>query len=125
MLYLFDPQVFPNLDQWLNLLSAASALSNFFAAILGYGIARAGYLSGNSTKSSTPFVLGVGTIFGVLLFQFDRIAFVGDYDTYWQGQAQLFLKTAPGLLGIFTYLGAFIFVLWVHSRFSGRDPEFI
>jgi len=125
MLYLFDPQLFPNLDRWLNLLSAASAVSNFLAATFGYGVARAGYLSENPTKSIAPFIIGAGMLLGALIFQFDRIAFVGDYDTYWQGQALLFLKTAPGLLGLFTYLGAFIFVLWVHSRFSGRDPEFI
>ena len=125
MLYLFDPQLFPDLDKWLNLLSAASALSNFLAGIFGYGLARSGYLSQNRTKSSLPFVIGVGMLLTVLIFQFDRIAFVGDYDAYWQGQALLMIKTAPGLLGLFTYLGAFIFILWVHSRFAGRDPEFI
>ena len=125
MMYLFDPHLFPYLDQWINLLSAASAASNFIAATLGYGVARAGLLTKKPFLWSAPFVLGLLTLSGTLFFQFDRIAYVGDYDTYAKGQADLFVQTAPGLVGALTHLGGFLFVLWVHSRFSGRDPDLI
>ena len=88
MLYLFDPQLFPNLEEWLNLISVASVLSNFIAAIIGYGITRSGILSSSPSRGSVPYILGAGILIGAFVFQFDRIAFVGDYDTYWQGHAQ-------------------------------------
>ena len=125
MLYFFDPQIFPNLNQWLNPLSALAAISNFATATLGYGLTRAGYLSKTPTKYLTPFILSIGALLGVLILQFDQLIFVGDYDAYWEGKANLFIRTTPGILGSSAYLSACIFVLWIRTRFHGRDPKLI
>ena len=125
LLYYFDPRSFPSLNHWLNLLSFVAVLANFAAALIGFSIARLGLLKKNSLLWMLPFIVGTLTLFQILIFQFDRVAFIASYDLFWQGKGELAFIKVPGLIGCAVYVGAFIFTLWVHSRFSERDPELI
>src|SRR6478672_9560650 len=40
MLYLFDPQLYPDLERWLSVLSALIITLNFAALVGGYALAR-------------------------------------------------------------------------------------
>ena len=125
LLYYFDPRSFPHLHQWLNLLSLVAVVANFGAALLGFAISRVGLLREQALIWTFPYIVGALTLFQILIFQFDRVAFIASYDLFWQGKGELAFVKVPGLLGCAIYVGAFLFTLWIHSRFSERDPEFI
>lgn len=123
VLYFFDPQVFPGFEYWIDGLSFLAILGNFGAALLGYALTRYGYLQEVRWVSLICFPVGALSILAVAAFHFDRVAFVGDYDGFWQGQAEWFFLKAPGLVGPAAYLAALAFTLWINARFSGRDPQ--
>ncbi len=125
MLYWFDPQIFSELDNWTGVLSIPLLLLHFATGLFGFLAARRGLVSERKLMWQAPlFGGGVVTLLLIILFA-NRIAFVGDYDTFWQGNATFFLKKIVGFVGVTLYVLSFLFVLWVRSRFAHKDPKFI
>lgn len=123
MLYWFDPQIFTSFDQWVGWLSALAILLNFAAAFAGFILARWGVITHNIWFKALPMTVAIALI-ATVFWQFgNRIAFIGDYDAYWQGNASMFLARVPGWIGLFLHIGTILFVLWVHSRFGEREPR--
>lgn len=123
LLYWFDPQIFVNLDRWIGWLSALAIVLNFVAAGVGYTVTRAGILTKLKWLELAP--LGAAALVMVFfLYRFgERVAYIGDYDTFWQGNAEMLLARPPGWVGTFLYLGGFAFVGWVRHRYRDRDPS--
>lgn len=122
MLYAFDPQLFPELDRWIGMLSAAAVGLNFAAAVGGFFLARQGVRTGKVAWALGPIVAAALTLVLTAAIFPERIALIGDYDAFWQGNAVLFLKRAPGWVGLALYLGAIGFLRWVHVRYRHHDP---
>lgn len=125
MLYLLDPQIYPQLDGWIGWLSAAAVLLNGCAALLGYLVARSGILSDQPLVASLPILAGVVAVGIVALAYGERLIFIGDYDEFWQGNARLFVEHTAGWVGLGAHLVAIVFVLWVSIRFGKRDPALL
>ena len=125
MLYWFDPQIYPEFDSWIGWLSAGAIALNFIAVLAGYFagwlaiVHRQRWLAITCITLALTFVLYITFAYG------DRIALIGDYDTFWQGQAIPIIKRQPGWIGISLYVFSFLFVLWLHTRFGDRDPSFL
>ncbi len=125
MHYWFDPQIFPELDRWIGWLSALAVLLNFGAALLGYSLARLGVLTGRAWLWSLPLAVGSAVIAYVAFAAGDRLVFIGDYDAFWQGNAELMVTSAVGWVGIVCYAGTVAFVIWTYRRFRDHDPKLI
>lgn len=123
MLYWFDPQLFPNLDQSIGWLSGLVVVLNYLAALAGYGLARWGVIRANLFLQATPAVAAVGSMVAVLVVFGDRVAFIGDYDAFLQGQADILMTRLAGWVGLALYAGGVIFVLWVRARFGQEVTE--
>jgi len=123
MLYWFDPQIFTSIDAWVGWLSALAIVLNFLFAFAGYAVAREGVIRNRTWLKAAPISVALVVVAAVLWRFGDRIAFMGDYDAFWQGQATIILKTVAGWVGVLLYLGSFLFVLWVHARFGEREPR--
>ncbi len=125
MLYWFDPQIFPHLESWIGALSFVAVLFNFAAALLGYTVARHGVLTEQRWMSLLPLAAGAVWTLGVLVLYAERVAYIGDYDSFWQGNAELLFLRTPGWIGILLYASATAYVLFVRARFSNRDPSLV
>ena len=125
MLYWFDPQLVPNLENWVGSLSALAICMNFGGALGGYLLTRAAVVRGRLWVGAIPVVVGALAFLYLLVIFGDRIAFIGDYDAFWTGDASLIFKRFPGWLGLLSYLSAFLFLLWVHTRFADHDPTIL
>lgn len=125
MLYWFDPQIFPGLDAWVGFLSLLAVLANAGGAVLGYYVTREGLLRGNQWMSYAPWIAGGLLASFTLLFYGDRVVFIGDYDTFWQGGADLLFTRVAGWVGFVTYAAAAGFVYWVHRTYRDRDPSLV
>ena len=123
MLYWFDPQIFTGIDRWVGWLAALAITLNFGAALGGYLVARLGLLRGLRWLQIAPWVVA-GAVTALVLWRFgERIAFIGDYDAFWQGNADLIVKRLPGWVGICLYLAGGSFLWWVHHRYGHREPK--
>ena len=125
MLYWFDPQIFPELERWIGLLSLLAIFLNFGAALCGYLIARAGILAGHIWIWTAPLATAISLIGYVSFAYGDRVVFIGDYDAFWQGNAVLLFGAAPGWAAVVLYVGAAAFLFWTRSRFGDRDPSLL
>lgn len=125
MLYWFDPQVFPELDRWLGALSAMAIAMNFVAASLGYFAVRASVLRDARWLAYAPFVIAAVIAVWVFSVYGRRVAFMGDYDEFWQGHAKLLVMRIAGWVGLALYGFTACFVWWLRARFADHDPEFI
>jgi hypothetical protein len=125
MLYWFDPQIFPELDLWFGWLSALAVLLNFGAALLGYFLARLGVITGQAWLWSLPLAASAAAIAYVAFSFGERLVFIGDYDAFWQGNAQLMFSNLVGWIGVLCYIGTGAFVVWTHRRFHDHDPSLL
>jgi hypothetical protein len=125
MLYWFDPQIFPELESFIGVLSLAAVLLNFAAVVLGYTLARAGVLHSDRRLAYAPLVAAAMLIIAVLTMYYDRVALIGDYDMFWQGNAVVLFKRVAGWVGVLSYVGAGLFVFFVHRRFHDHDPSLV
>ena len=84
---------------------------------------RSGILSSSTLRMLLPIVLGTLLIglLGTLLYE--RVFFVAEYDSFWEGDTAMLLSQAPGIVGILVYLLAGVFVLWIHIRFGKQGPS--
>ena len=124
MLYLLDPEIFPRFPYWVGWLSLVVVALNFITATLAYLITREGILKQSSSWSLAPLVIGAVALSGILILFHKRILFIGDYEAFLAGEAELIVKTIVGGFGIVVYLLALGFVAWLSQRFSEADPKF-
>ena len=122
LLYAFDPQLYPELDRWIGIMTAGAVLLNFGAAILGFAVARLGILRNKKWLWAAPLVAGAAVWAGVLLGGGDRILFIGDFDSFWQGNSPVLYKRFAGWVGISLYAATGGFLLWIRRRFGNHDP---
>ena len=125
MLYWFDPQIFPALDQWIGWLSALAILLNFGAALLGYAVARVGVVARQAWLSTLPLAIAAALVVYVSVAFGERVIYIGDYDAFWHGSADLLFTRLAGWVGIITYVAAVAFVVWTHRRFADHDPTIL
>jgi hypothetical protein len=125
MLYWFDPQLYPELDGWIGLLSALAILANFGALVGSFVLARSGILKHKDWQWIAPAAAGGLLLLIVLILFGDRVVFIGDYDGYVQGNASVLFKRFAGWVGMLLYAGTIGFTLWVRARFSHEDPKII
>jgi len=125
MLYAFDPQVFPNLDTWIGPLSLLAVLVNFAAALLGFFITRGGVVRGSRWLCFTPWAAGALIVIACAALYGERLVYIGDYDAFWQGTADLFLLRVGGWVGLALYVCSALFVRWVQRRFHDHDPSLV
>ena len=125
MLYIFDPQIFPDLERFIGLLSLLAVVLNIGAALLGYVLARLALVLRQPWIWAAPIGAAAGVIFTVFILHGDRVLFVGDYDEFWQGNATFVLASAPGIAGLALYLAAAALVVLVRRRFKDHDPSLL
>lgn len=124
MLYLLDPEIFPRFPYWVGWLSLVVIALNFATATIAYLITRQAILNENDRWSMAPLVSGGIALLIVLALFYKRIFFIGDYEAFLAGEAQLSIKTIAGLSGVLVYGLAIGFVTWLGRRFSESDPKF-
>lgn len=125
MLYWFDPQVYPDLEHWIGLLSAAAILANFLALVSSFVLARRGFLTRQDWQWITPAAVGGLLIVLVLVLFGDRVVFIGDFDAFAQGTAAVLFKRVAGCLGVLLYVATIAFTLWVRGSFARQDPSLL
>jgi hypothetical protein len=125
MLYVFDPQIFPALESWIGVLSFLEVLLNFAAAVGAFCATREGLLRGKRWLTYAAPGLGAGLALVLFMAYGERIVFMGDYDTFWQGNADLFLVRLGGWVGLTLYAGAVFFIVFLHRRFADHDPKLV
>ena len=123
MLYLLDPEIFPRFPYWVGWLSIVVVALNFVTATIGYLITRHGILSENSTWSLAPMIVGATSLLAIVMVFHKRIFFIGDYESFLAGEAQLIVTTVVGGCGVLVYCLALGFVAWLSQRFSESDPK--
>ena len=122
--YLFDPREFPAIEDWLGWLSVIVMSLNFLAAIVGYLMTRHGILKESLFHMLLPILLGTLTIAVLTTILYERVFFIGGYDTFWEGDSAILMSQAPGIVGTLLYLFAAGFVAWIHIRFGEQEPKF-
>jgi hypothetical protein len=125
MLYFFDPQIFPDLERYIGLLSLLAVVLNVSAAFLGYILARMALLLRQPWMWAAPIGAAAGVIFTIFILHGDRVLFVGDYDEFWQGNGAFILTSVPGITGLVLYLAAAALIVVVRRRFRDHDPSLI
>lgn len=123
--YLFDPQIFPRLDHWVGWLCLGPVALNFLAAFVGYALVYRGVTEDNRVLTRLPAIIALDTWAVVTGLAGKRLAHLGDYDSFWQGHAQLLLKVPAGVVVVFTYTASAAFVLWLGRRYSTQTPDFM
>jgi len=124
MLYWFDPQIYPGLDRWLGVISLGVIVFNFLAAAGGFLLTRRGLIENKTWVTLAPFVGALLIAFFVTVFFADRLFWIGDYDVFWQGRADLLFATLPGVLTMALYGACVAFILLIHQRYGRREPRF-
>ncbi|OGQ91708.1 MAG: hypothetical protein A2289_23935 [Deltaproteobacteria bacterium RIFOXYA12_FULL_58_15] len=125
MLYWFDPQIFPALERWIGLMSAVFVLVNFGAVLLGYSVTRIGVLGDQTWLWSLPIGAATLLIAYFCVGYWDRLIFIGDYDAFWQGNAELIFTKFAGWFGILAYGAGIWLVLMARKKFAKRDPSLL
>ncbi|MBI5511131.1 MAG: hypothetical protein HY903_20410 [Deltaproteobacteria bacterium] len=125
MLYLFDPQIFPELDRYIGVLSLFAVLLNVGAAFVGFFLARLALVAGQTWIWAAPLGAAAGVILTVGVLHGHRVLYVGDYDEFWQGNAVFLLKSAAGWVGLILYAAAGLLLTLVHRRFKNHDPRIL
>ena len=123
MLYLLDPEIFPRFPYWVGWLSILVIVVNFITATTAYLITRRGILNGKFAWSWAPIIVGASSLLLILLVFHKRIFFIGDYESFLAGEAQLIVKTLVGASGGLVCCLALGFVAWLSKRFSESDPK--
>ena len=124
MLYLLDPEVFPNLPYWVGWLSILVVILNFMTATCAYLVTRSGILRQRASLEFSPLAIGATSLLALVVLFHNRIFFIGDYEAFLAGEAKLILTTAIGIFGVAVYLAAIGFITWLAKRFSESDPKF-
>ena len=122
MLYLFDPQIFPQLESYYSAISVLIVLLNFIGLLFGYIFARISFLKKQYFRILLIMLFVIGGMAAVGSVFFDRIILIGDFDEYWRGEAVPFYTIMPGYMTCGLYVLTLSFVLWVKRRFWERDP---
>lgn len=125
MLYWLDPQMFPNLEDWIGALSLAAVLANTAAALVGFYLTRRGVFTEDRRLINAPWAIAGFIVLAVVLFFGNRVALVGDYDSFWKGEADLFFMHAAGWAGLLLYASAGALVWWVRRHHANSDPSIV
>jgi len=125
LLYWFDPQVHPQLDDWIGWLSLLAVFLNFASALLGYTIARLGLIREVPMLRILPLACGILFIAYVSYAYGERIVLIGEGDAFWQGNASKLFSAGAGWLGLTLYTGMLGFLGWLHVRFGQQDAGLV
>lgn len=125
MFYQFDPTDYPMLDSFIGLLSGAVVCINFFLMWLGFVCGRRSLGPQQKAWAQWPALVCASMIGLCVAYLGERIAYAGDYDVFWRGQAPLCVYTPAGWVGLGMLLVSAGFVLILHRRYAQRDPVFI
>lgn len=123
VLYLLDPELFPRFPYWVGWFSILVIILNFITATSAYLITRYGILKESIAWMLSPMVIGASSLLVIVALFYKRIFFIGDYEAFLAGEAQLILTTTIGITGITVYCLAVGFVTWLSRRFSLSDPK--
>ena len=123
MLYLLDPEIFPRFPYWVGWLSIFVVALNFLTVTAAYLITREAILREKLNIALATIITGASSFILILLIFHKRIFFVGDYEAFLAGEAQLIIKTIVGISGIVVCCLGVGFVSWLGQRFSERDPK--
>ena len=123
VLYLLDPELFPRFPYWVGWFSILVIILNFITATGAYLITRYGILKESIAWMLSPMVIGASSLLLIVALFYKQIFFIGDYEAFLAGEAQLILTTTIGITGIAVYCLAVGFVTWLSRRFSQSDPK--
>jgi hypothetical protein len=123
--YMFDPQIFPHLDQWLTWLACVPVALNFAAAWLGYALVYRGVTQERRVWARLPAIIVLDTWAIVIGMSGHRLLHIGEYDTFWQGHARTLLTKPAGITWLVSYACAVVFVLWLGRRYGKTSPDFL
>lgn len=118
LLYAFDPQVYGGLLSWVGVLSAGAVLLNYVCALWGFAATRVAMRKAWPWLAYIPWVMGVGIIAGVVWSYGSRILYLGEYDAFWHGRAQLFVTQPAGWVALLPYVFALPYLFWVKKRLA-------
>lgn len=99
-------------------------MANFAALLAAYAAARRGVARGNGVLQVLP--LGAAALLGAatLALGAREVAHLGDFDSFWRGEAELVALRPAAWVGLSTYAAAAALLLWARQRYAGRDPQF-
>lgn len=123
MFYWFDPQVFPEIDTWTGLLSAAAVIANVTAAVVGFMTVRQSVVAGPAWLRWPPFGVSGAMLLWTLIAFPRRLVFIGDYDEFWQGHARIVFARFAGWVGLAAYAAAVALIVYLRRRYADREPE--
>ena len=123
--YMFDPQIFPRLDQWLTWLALGPVALNFAAALLGYALIHRGVTEEQPFWARLPAIIVLDTWAIVVGMSGHRLLHMGEYDAFWQGHAHTLLVKPAGIAVLISYAAAGGFVLWLGRRYEKTSPDFL
>ncbi len=125
MLYLFDPQIYADLDRAYGWMSLLAVLLNVVAGIAGFVALRMSLITRQTWIAASAIGCAIGLLLTVAFLHGERVIFIGDYDEFWQGNALFLLRTLPGWLGLWLYLLAGLLVYGLHRYFADHDPRLL
>ncbi len=123
--YMFDPQIFPHLDQWVTWLSLGPVALNFAAAWLGYALVYRGVTDEQPMLARLPAIIVLDTWAIVMGLSGQRLLHMGDYDAFWQGHARALMLKPAGIAMLVSYGACALFVLWLGRRYGKTSPDFL
>ena len=124
-LYFIDPQAFPQFPHWVGWLSAIAILINFLCAMAGYLTTRAGILEDNKAMAYGALTTGASALVFMCVIFNGRIFFVGNYESFLAGEAELLVTTTIGIVGVLVYGLAAGYISWLRNSFAESDPSFL
>ena len=123
--YGWDPQIHPNLEGMLGWLSWPAIFGLYLAAFAGFGLTRLALLRQSPSLTLAPLAAGAGLWLLALLRWRRQFAYIGTFDDFSAGQADLWLLHLAGWVHMALYLSAVTYVVLLQRTYGSRDPRFL
>jgi hypothetical protein len=125
LMYAFDPQLYPAVDQQVMLLCVAALLGQSVCLLTGYALARFAAIKQRLDLIGVPLLATVMGAAAILFYGFDRVRAVGDYDAFYMGRARPYLHQPPAVWGAFLLLSSLVFLECTWRLYRHRDPTLL